>query len=352
MIQSAIETSQTVRLLVNHERSEPVCCPVAQGEAVLFSARSPDKQTVNEDAAAVVPVDETSAVLIVADGLGGERAGHEASSLAVHTVARAVREGGDQAANRDLRAAILNGIETANAAILQLGIGAATTLAVVEVSGGEVRPYHVGDSMILVTGGLGKQKLLTVSHAPVAMAVESGLLDEQEAMHHAERHVVSNVVGSAEMRIEIGAKLKLAPRDTVLLASDGLADNLHTEEIIARIRKGPLKAGVTRLATDTHTRMSSPVDGRPHKPDDLTMIGFRLRPKTRLWRRSLQWSVGGEPEGDVARAFKQSVANLESIRQTSDLTSSLTPHSAQSVAPSFRIAATRRVPREPLPPGS
>ena len=276
MIQSAIESSQTVQLLVNHERSEPVCCPAAGGEAVLFSARSPDKQTVNEDAAAVVPVNETSAVLIVADGLGGERAGHEASSLAVHTVARAVRAASGRVGETDLRAAILDGIETANAAILQLGIGAATTLAVVEIRNGEVRPYHVGDSMILVTGGLGKLKLLTVSHAPVAMAVESGLLDEQEAMHHEERHVVSNVVGSAEMRIEIGAKLKLAPRDTVLLASDGLADNLHTEEIIARIRKGPLQAGVARLADDAHARMAAPADGIPHKPDDLTMIGFRL----------------------------------------------------------------------------
>ena len=265
-----------VRLVVNHERSEPAACPVAGGEAILFSARSPDKQTVNEDAAAVIPINPTTGVLVVADGLGGERAGQEASSLAVNTIARIVRQTVDPTDVSTLRTAILDAIETANAAIQQLGIGAATTLAVVEITDGEVRPYHVGDSMILVTGGLGKIKLLTVSHAPVAMAVESGLMDEHEAMHHEERHIVSNVVGSAGMRIEIGAKIKLAPRDTLVLASDGLADNLHTGEIITRIRKGPLTKGVTQLVDEAGTRMSHPTDGVPHKPDDLTVIAFRL----------------------------------------------------------------------------
>jgi PPM family protein phosphatase len=266
---------EEVRLLVNDERSIPTSVPVASGEAVLFSARSPDKLTVNEDAAALIPIDAASCVLVVADGLGGERAGQEASSLAVKTIARIVREAAEQG-GESLRAAILDAIETANEAILQLGLGAATTLAVAEITDGEVRPYHVGDSMILVTGGLGKIKLLTVSHAPVAMAVESGMMDEHEAMHHEHRHLVSNVVGSDSMRIEIGTKLKLAPRDTLILASDGLSDNLHTGEIVARIRKGPLEKSVTGLIDDVHERMREPADGIPHKPDDLTLIAFRL----------------------------------------------------------------------------
>jgi len=263
-----------VRLLVNHDRAAPIACDVAGGVAVLFSARSPDKQTANEDSAALIPVDETSCVLVVADGLGGERAGHEASRLAVSTIAEVVRRAAD-AGETALRAAILDGIETANETILRLGIGAATTLAVAEIAAGEVRPYHVGDSMILVTGGLGKIKLLTVSHAPVALAVESGLIDEREAMHHEHRHIVSNVVGSETMRIEIGAKLKLAPRDTLLLASDGLADNLHTDEIVGRIRKGPLKRAVGRLVKEARGRMDQSTNGSPHKPDDLTLIAFR-----------------------------------------------------------------------------
>ena len=133
--------------------------------------------------------------------------------------------------------------------------------------------------MILVVGGKGKVKLLTVSHAPVAMAVEAGLLDAVEAMHHDERHLVSNVVGSTEMRIEIGPPLKLAPRDTVVLASDGLSDNLHLDEIIARIRKGKLTQSMSQLVAEADQRMQTPLPGCPHKPDDLTVIAYRRKPK-------------------------------------------------------------------------
>ncbi|MCA9077032.1 MAG: serine/threonine-protein phosphatase [Planctomycetaceae bacterium] len=269
----------SAQVLTRHEWTEPTSCAVAAGEAALFSARAPDKLTYNEDSAAVIPVNETSGVLVVADGLGGERAGHEASALAVRTLIETVRAFAVDGESTQLRAAILDGIETANRLILDLGIGAATTIAVVEINDGKARPYHVGDSMILVVGGKGKVKLLTVSHAPVAMAVEAGLLDAVEAMHHDERHLVSNVVGSTEMRIEIGPPLKLAPRDTVVLASDGLSDNLHLDEIIARIRKGKLTQSMSQLVAEADQRMQTPLPGCPHKPDDLTVIAYRRKPK-------------------------------------------------------------------------
>ena len=117
---------------------------------------------------------------------------------------------------------------------------------------------------VLVTGGLGKIKLLTVSHSPVGMALESGLLDEAEAMHHEERHIVSNVVGSAGMRIEIGAKRKLAPRDTVLLASDGLAEASTSDG-------EPL--GYERLS-----ELLAPLDGAP--ADWLRALFEELRSET------------------------------------------------------------------------
>ena len=132
--------------------------------------------------------------------------------------------------------------------------------------------------MILVVGARGKVKLQTVSHSPVGMAVESGWLDEVEAMHHDERHIVSNVLGSTTMRIEIGPPLMLAPRDTVLLASDGLCDNLCIREIVGLIRKGRLLASTGDLVRAAHERMIDPQPGTPHKPDDLTVITYRRRP--------------------------------------------------------------------------
>lgn len=243
------------------------------GVAVVSSRRSPAKETPNEDAAAVIPLNGQCGLLVVADGVGGVRSGDVAAKLVAESLRDAMME--DSSGDPPLRAAILNGIETANRRIMETGVGAATTLAVLEVNGRDVRPYHVGDSTIVVTGGRGKVKWQTVSHSPVGFAVEAGVLCEEEAMYHEDRHVVSNVVGSAEMRIEIGPELRLAPRDTVVLASDGLLDNLTIDEIIARVRKGPLDKAVRLLATDARRRMICPEEGQPSKPDDTTIVAFR-----------------------------------------------------------------------------
>jgi serine/threonine protein phosphatase PrpC len=94
-------------------------------------------------------------------------------------------------------------------------------------------------------------------------------------MNHEERHLVSNVVGSAEMHIEVGPVLPLSRRDTVILASDGLTDNLHTGELIDTIHKGPLRRVMRRLAEKTSQRMTNPTPDHPSKMDDVTFIVYR-----------------------------------------------------------------------------
>jgi serine/threonine protein phosphatase PrpC len=259
--------------VLDSEMDEVIVAPLAAGEVAVFSCRSPGREGANEDCAAVLPFGDGSYVLVVADGLGGGRAGARASALAIDTLAAALAE-----AHREswpLRTAVLNGIEQANEAIRALGIGAFTTLSAVEIADGAIRPYHVGDSMILLIGQRGRLKLQTVAHSPVGFAVESGLLDESEAMHHAERHLVSNVLGAPDMRIEVGSQQRISPRDTLLLASDGLSDNLRIEEIVALLRTGPLDAACERLAELARARMHAPGEGEPSKPDDLTFVAFR-----------------------------------------------------------------------------
>ena len=183
-----------------------------------------------------------------------------------------------EAAIRDeveIRTGILNGFESANEEVLALALGAATTLTVVEFDGHLVRHYHVGDSMVLLTGQRGKVKMQSIPHSPVGYAVESGLLDEEDAMHHEERHVISNVIGSADMRIEMGSAVELARRDTLLLASDGLSDNLHVSEIVECVREGPLVNVARNLARLARERMEGAVEGSPSKPDDLSFAVFR-----------------------------------------------------------------------------
>jgi PPM family protein phosphatase len=128
-----------------------------------------------------------------------------------------------------------------------------------------------------MTGQRGKVKLQTIPHSPIGYAVEAGLMDEKDAIHHEERHVISNVIGSDQMRIEIGPPTEMAPRDTLLLASDGLFDNLLPNEIVDAIRSGPLDRAIGSLVEVAQKRMANQNGTAPSKPDDLTVIAYRPR---------------------------------------------------------------------------
>ena len=76
------------------------------GQAAVFSARCPGKGSANEDAAAIFSFGDDACVLVVADGMGGERAGQEAAALAIRAMRSALGE-----ADREgwmLRTAIMN----------------------------------------------------------------------------------------------------------------------------------------------------------------------------------------------------------------------------------------------------
>ena len=240
------------------------------GEAVYESHRSPDKDTANEDGLLVISVDADHAVLAVADGLGGHHGGALASKIALEQIFAAVMQA--LGAGREIRDGILDGFELANQGVLALGTGAGTTLAVAEISAGMVRTYHVGDSAIVHCGGGGKIKQETIMHSPTGYAVESGLLSAEDALEHEERHLVSNIVGSKRMSIDIGSPRKVASRDTILLATDGLFDNFEAESVVEQVRKGKLPTVTTELVARCRERM-----GGEGKADDLTVISWRPR---------------------------------------------------------------------------
>ena len=252
---------------------------IAAGKVVAFTCRSPEKETENEDTVAVVPYGPQSAVFIVADGAGGLPAGKRASLAAVSTLVGVLQASTDKTLL--LRTSVLDGIEAANAAVMDLGNGSATTLTVITVEGLSTRAYQIGDSEAVVVGQRGCIKLQTTPHSPTGFAVEAGFLDQREALHHAERHLVSNFLGTSDMRIDIGTEVMLKPRDTIMLASDGLMDNVHFDEIIGRIRKGPLDDAANKVISLAQRRMMRACAGQPSKPDDLSLILFR---KTRAGR--------------------------------------------------------------------
>jgi serine/threonine protein phosphatase PrpC len=213
----------------------------------VFTRRGPGKRGPNEDAAALLEVGEGRGVLAVADGCGGMDAGEEAARLAVTELERAVGAAVSRDSDTDLRGPILEGIEVADRRIRGLGVGAGTTLSV------------------------------------VGYAVEAGLLDEDEALHHEDLYVVANILGSENMHVEVGRQRHLAARDTVVVGSDGLFDNLYLEEIVERARRGRLDVAARRLLADCMRRMTRAIQPGlppdpipdPGKPDDLTFLLFR-----------------------------------------------------------------------------
>lgn len=276
------EPTQRHDLLVLDGAFEPdqVEINVAGGSAVAYTARDPGKETENEDTTAIIPYGPGAAVLVVADGAGGLPAGKRASLTAVTTLAASLQAAMDK--TMLLRTAILNGIETANEAVLGLANGSATTMTVITIEGLVARSYQIGDSEAIVVGQRGLIKLQTTAHSPTGFAVEAGFLDHREALHHEERHLVSNFLGMSDMRIDVGAGIELRPRDTIVVASDGLTDNVHLDEIIENVRTGQLLDSARSLVDLATSRMARRRSGQPSKPDDLSLILFRKPDRARI----------------------------------------------------------------------
>jgi PPM family protein phosphatase len=275
MVSQTLAPSEA-RTYLNVDMLEPDVFELAGGMVAVLSMRRPGKTTANEDAAAVIAAADGSGVLVVADGCGGMANGEQAARLAIeslcsHVAAAAAPEG------PAMRTAILDGVEAANQAVKNLKNGAGSTLAVVQLDHGEAKPYHVGDSQVLLVGNRGRIKMLTTSHSPVGYAVEAGMLAETDAIDHEERHLVSNYLGYDGMHVEMGSVRKVSRLDGLLVASDGVLDNLLMDEIVALLKTGSARTAAAKIGALAWKRMEAQQDGKPHKPDDMTLIVFSQR---------------------------------------------------------------------------
>lgn len=240
------------------------------GDFAAFSERAPGKLRNNEDAAAVIPLGDECVLLVVADGLGGQPGADQASGLTIETILAALDE-----AEGDPFEVLPRALEEANALVEELGLGAGTTIAAALVAGQQMRSFHVGDSTVAVIDSRGGVKFETVAHSPIGYALASGLLTEEEALHHPERHIISNMVGSPEMRLETGPSLRLDAEDTIVLSSDGLTDNLYRAEVSEIVRTASLEQAAKELVDLMRVRMTGSEQDLPTKPDDGTFVLYR-----------------------------------------------------------------------------
>ena len=133
------------------------------------------------------------------------------------------------------------------------------------------------------------------------------MLTEKAALHHEDRHLVSNVIGADDSHIDMGLPRRLDKQDTLLIGSDGLFDNLRLDEIVQLIRKGPLAEAAATLGALVEQRMTATSDdGHPNKPDDLAFILFRQHPPS----RSSASNVAHLPSGPTMKPRLLTIASI------------------------------------------
>lgn len=189
-----------------------------------------------------------SVFAVVADGIGGHRAGELAAELAVNTISHAVAQSDGFEPLETLQQAVQAASQViasqARDDTQRLGMG--TTCACVWVIGDRLYTVSVGDSRIYLLRN-GSLRQLTTDHTWVQEAIEKGILDQENARDHPNMHVIRRYLGSsrppeADFRMRLRGTesdtqtranqgLLLIPGDCLLLCSDGLTDELSAEDI-------------------------------------------------------------------------------------------------------------------------
>ena len=185
-------------------------------------------RTNNEDFYLLVP---SLGLYIVADGMGGARAGELASKLAAETVLEYVKSSGDTSPE-----ALMRAFEDANRAVIRAAgesknlQGMGTTLVAALESETGVILASVGDSRAYRFDG----SLLTPITVDQTWVQEVGRvlgIDEGSLRNHPMRHVLTMAIGVTEdLRIHTYA-IQMQPGDQLLLSSDGLHGVVDSEGI-------------------------------------------------------------------------------------------------------------------------
>lgn len=252
----------------------PASIPFMEGELCFFSRVCPGHDD-NGDAMAFLTFNKSHGLLVLADGAGGTPKGNDCSGLLVNALAEAFSTSTSNDPNpSEIRNTLLDAVEWSHQKIQKQFPKGGTTLSALEIGPNYCRAYVIGDSAILISGQRGKRKFQSLAHSPTGFAVQAGFLDEDEALNHPERSLVLNLLGIDDWSIGVSGASALDERDTILICSDGLTDNLTTTEIIECIRKGPLLEAAESLSALATGRMLDP-SGPYHAPDDLSFALYR-----------------------------------------------------------------------------
>lgn len=197
------------------------------------------KREMNQDYffASETPVGNLPNLFIVADGMGGHKAGEYASRYTIERVVASVSRN-----TSDEPVTILNeAIQKANSILIEEAredadkSGMGTTIVVATIIGHKLIAANVGDSRLYVMSD--KLHQITRDHSLVEEMVRMGEVRENEARKHPKKNIITRAIGVFDT-VEVDFfEVELEDRDELLLCSDGLSNMIEDKGISQIMRK-------------------------------------------------------------------------------------------------------------------
>ena len=187
---------------------------------------------ISEDAVGNLPN-----VYIVADGMGGHRAGEVASKRAVDSIIASL----ESTSLKDPVSIIEEAVTSANNEVFNMSRnnpeleGMGTTLVVTTVFEKDFYVANIGDSRLYIINDEIHQ--ITRDHSYVEEMVSRGELDKDSARTHAKKNVITRAVGVETGTYADYFQVKYKKGDKILICSDGLSNMVNDEDVKIIVKK-------------------------------------------------------------------------------------------------------------------
>ena len=189
----------------------------------------------NEDSVTIVKNAASEHLMIVADGMGGHRAGEVASSMVISQIGERFQKLSTIGTKQDAIAWLRENVREVNSKIIQYSnehpeaAGLGTTCVMALLTKEMLLFVNIGDSSGFVFKD-GKIKKVTKDHTLVNFLVETGELSEEDAINHPKKNVLMKALGATD-KCEMDMFEVETDVDAIMLCSDGLTNMLTFEQI-------------------------------------------------------------------------------------------------------------------------